>query len=77
MLLAMLIGKWSGLAVDGYVGLVVALFILFSAYKARIPSASAENATSSGWRILSKEDLASSTPISRISRAGRPRSGGT
>ena len=34
VLLAMLIGKWSGLAVDGYVGLVVALFILFSAYKA-------------------------------------------
>ena len=30
----MLIGKWTGLAVDGYVGLVVALFILFSAYKA-------------------------------------------
>ena len=28
VLLAMLIGKWSGLAVDGYVGLVVALFIL-------------------------------------------------
>ena len=36
---------------------------------ARIPSASAENATSSGWRILSKEDLASSTPISRINPA--------
>ena len=34
VLLAMLIGKWTGLAVDGYVGLVVALFILFSAYKA-------------------------------------------
>ena len=34
VLLAMLIGKWSGLAVDGYVGLVVAMFILFSAYKA-------------------------------------------
>ena len=33
VLLAMLIGKWTGLAVDGYVGLVVALFILFSAYK--------------------------------------------
>ena len=33
-LVAMLIGKWTGLAVDGYVGLVVALFILFSAYKA-------------------------------------------
>ena len=36
---------------------------------ARMPSASAENATSSGWRILSKEDFASSTPISRISPA--------
>ena len=34
VLLAMLIGKWTGLTVDGYVGLVVALFILFSAYKA-------------------------------------------
>ena len=34
VLLAMLIGKWTGLAADGYVGLVVALFILFSAYKA-------------------------------------------
>ena len=34
VLLATLIGKWTGLAVDGYVGLVVALFILFSAYKA-------------------------------------------
>ena len=34
VLLAMLIGKWTGLAVDGYVGLLVALFILFSAYKA-------------------------------------------
>ena len=34
VLVAMLIGKWTGLAVDGYVGLVVALFILFSAYKA-------------------------------------------
>ena len=34
VLLAMLIGKWTGLAVDGYVGMVVALFILFSAYKA-------------------------------------------
>ena len=34
VLLAMLAGKWTGLAVDGYVGLVVALFILFSAYKA-------------------------------------------
>ena len=34
VLLAMLVGKWTGLAVDGYVGLVVALFILFSAYKA-------------------------------------------
>ena len=34
VLLAMLVGKWMGLAVDGYVGLVVALFILFSAYKA-------------------------------------------
>ena len=34
VLLAMLIGRWTGLAVDGYVGLVVALFILFSAYKA-------------------------------------------
>ena len=33
VLLAMLVGKWTGLAVDGYVGLVVALFILFSAYK--------------------------------------------
>ena len=34
VLLAMLIGRWTGLAVDGYVGIVVALFILFSAYKA-------------------------------------------
>ena len=34
VLLAMLVGKWTNLAVDGYVGLVVALFILFSAYKA-------------------------------------------
>ena len=34
VLLAMLVGKWTGLAVDGYVGLMVALFILFSAYKA-------------------------------------------
>ena len=34
VLLAMLVGKWTELAVDGYVGLVVALFILFSAYKA-------------------------------------------
>ena len=34
VLLAMLIGRWTGLAVDGYVGMVVALFILFSAYKA-------------------------------------------
>ena len=34
VLVAMLIGKWTGLAVDGYVGLLVALFILFSAYKA-------------------------------------------
>ena len=34
VLLAMLIGRWTGLAVDGYVGVVVALFILFSAYKA-------------------------------------------
>ena len=34
VLLAMLVGKWTGLAVDGYVGLVVALFILVSAYKA-------------------------------------------
>ena len=34
VLLAMLIGKWTGLAVDGYVGLVVALFILLSACKA-------------------------------------------
>ncbi len=34
VLLAMLAGKWTGLAVDGYVGMVVALFILFSAYKA-------------------------------------------
>ena len=34
VLLATLIGKWTGLAVDGYVGLLVALFILFSAYKA-------------------------------------------
>ena len=34
VLLAMLIGRWMGLAVDGYVGMVVALFILFSAYKA-------------------------------------------
>ena len=34
VLLAMLISKWTGLAVDGYVGLVVALFILFSACKA-------------------------------------------
>ena len=33
---------------------------------ARIPSASSENVTSSGWRTLSTEDLASSTPISRI-----------
>ena len=30
----MLIGRWTGLAVDGYVGLVVALFILGSACKA-------------------------------------------
>ena len=28
VLLAMLVGKWTGLAVDGYVGLLVALFIL-------------------------------------------------
>ena len=34
VLLAMLIGRWTGLAVDGYVGLVVALFILASACKA-------------------------------------------
>ena len=34
VLLAMLIGRWTGLAVDGYVGLVVALFILCSACKA-------------------------------------------
>ena len=34
VLVAMLIGKWTGLAVDGYVGLVVALFILGSACKA-------------------------------------------
>ena len=34
VLLAMLVGKWTGLAVDGYVGLLVALCILFSAYKA-------------------------------------------
>ena len=34
VLLAMLIGKWTGLAADGYVGLVVALFILASACKA-------------------------------------------
>ena len=34
VLLAMLIGRWTGLAVDGYVGLVVALFILGSACKA-------------------------------------------
>ena len=34
VLLATLIGTWTGLAVDGYVGLLVALFILFSAYKA-------------------------------------------
>ena len=34
VLLATLIGKWTGLAVEGYVGLLVALFILFSAYKA-------------------------------------------
>ena len=34
VLLSMLVGKWTKLAVDGYVGLVVALFILFSAYKA-------------------------------------------
>ena len=34
VLAAMLVGKWTGLAVDGYVGLLVALFILFSAYKA-------------------------------------------
>ena len=34
VLLATLIGKWTGLAVDGYGGLLVALFILFSAYKA-------------------------------------------
>ena len=34
VLLATLIGKWTGLAVDGYVGLLVAPFILFSAYKA-------------------------------------------
>ena len=34
VLLAMVIGRWTGLAVDGYVGMVVALFILFSAYKA-------------------------------------------
>ena len=34
VLLATLIGKWTGLAVDGCVGLLVALFILFSAYKA-------------------------------------------
>ena len=34
VLLAILVGKWTGLAVDGYVGLLVALFILFSAYKA-------------------------------------------
>ena len=34
VLLAMLIGRWTGLAVDGYVGMVVAVFILFSAYKA-------------------------------------------
>ena len=34
VLLAMLIGRWTGLAVDGYVGLVVALFILTSACKA-------------------------------------------
>ena len=36
---------------------------------AMIPSASRENVTSSGCRILSREDLASSTPISRISPA--------
>ena len=34
VLVAIFIGKWTGLAVDGYMGLVVALFILFSAYKA-------------------------------------------
>ena len=34
VLLAMLVGRWTGLAVDGYVGLVVALFILASACKA-------------------------------------------
>lgn len=34
VLLAMLIGRWTGLAVDGYVGMIVAVFILLSAYKA-------------------------------------------
>ncbi len=34
VLLAMLIGRWTGLAVDGYVGMIVAMFILLSAYKA-------------------------------------------
>ena len=34
VLLAMLVGHWSGVQLDGWTGLLVALFILYSAYKA-------------------------------------------
>lgn len=34
VLVAMLVGKWSGLKIDGWVGMVVALFILYSAVRA-------------------------------------------
>ncbi len=34
VLLAMVVGKWSGLMIDGWVGMVVALFILYSACRA-------------------------------------------
>jgi divalent metal cation (Fe/Co/Zn/Cd) transporter len=34
VLVAMLVGKWSGLMIDGWVGMVVALFILYSACRA-------------------------------------------
>lgn len=34
VLLSMLIGKWTGLAVDGYAGVLVALFILYAGFNA-------------------------------------------
>lgn len=34
VLIATLVGKWTGLLIDGWVGILVALFILFAGYKA-------------------------------------------